>query len=90
MPSQVKLRITPKPAPPALPSFECVICQNEIERNPYRPDLEEPPVCFRCSIKVPTRPQIAGVSVEHLAIFYKAHAILCAIKSEIEHARRNH
>lgn len=85
-----KLIIKRKPPPPPLPSFKCVICENEIERDPYRPDLEEPPVCFRCSMRTTTRPQLAGVGVEQLAQFYRAHSLLCAIKEEISRARRNH
>lgn len=78
-----------KPAPPPLPSFTCVLCQNEIERDPRRPELEEPPVCFRCSIRARTRTKLPNVGVEKWSYFMKAHAIQCAIEEEIKRAKHH-
>ena len=88
--TDIKFKITRKPPPPPLDPFECVVCQETIERDSWRPELERPPVCFRCSLRVPSRPQLAGAPAEARGDFYRAHAVLCAIKQEIERARRTH
>lgn len=87
---RIKIVVKRKPPPPPLPSFECVICQKAIERDPYNPEWQRPPICFGCSMNAPTRPQLAGASVAQWGDFYRAHALLSAIKQEIDHARRNH
>ena len=88
MMGKIKLVIKRKPSPPPLPSFVCVICEKEIERDPYNPDFQKEPICFRCQMNTPTRPQLAGLGVENWGHFCRAHALLCAIKEEIIHARR--
>ena len=88
--AKIKLVITEKPKPPALDPFECILCKKEIERDRYNPEFERPPVCFRCSMNAPTRPQLAGTTVQDWQNFYRAHSLLCAIKQEIDRARRTH
>lgn len=82
-----KLVIARKPPPPALDPFECVICEQMIDRDPYRPEIEESPVCFQCSIRAP-RTQLSGVSVSDWKYFMRASAIFTALKKETSHARR--
>lgn len=85
-----KLVIKRLPPPPPLPSFGCVVCEQEIERNPHNPDFERPPICFRCSMQTPTRPRLSGTGVEHWYDFRRAHALLCAIEEETKRARHAH
>lgn len=87
---RIKLEITRKPPPPALPSFDCILCGNEIDRDPYNPEWQRPPVCFHCSFNTPSRPQMAGVGVAEWADFRRAHALICAIEQEIKRARSTH
>lgn len=85
-----KLEIRRKPPPPALPLFVCILCNQETERDPYNPDWQKPPVCFRCAMNTPKRPQLSGVGVAHWGDFYRAHTLLCALEEETKRARRNH
>ena len=88
--AKIKLVITKKPKPPALDPFDCVLCEREIKRDPYNPEYERPPVCFRCTMHTPSRPQLAGVGIHDWQNFYRAHSLLCAIKQEIDRARNAH
>jgi hypothetical protein len=87
--TKIKFEIKRKPPPPALEPFECLVCREMIERDPYRPDLEQFPVCYRCTMRTPTMPQLAGVTIEYWSTFYRAHALLCALKQEIDYARHH-
>lgn len=83
-----RIVITRKPPPPPLPSFVCAICETETERNPHNPDFERPPVCFRCNLNAPTRPQLAHTDVEQWRAFTTAHALICAINQEAKRGQR--
>lgn len=85
---RIKLEITRKPPPPPLDPFECVVCQEMIERDPHTPEHQEPPVCFRCAISV--RTQLGGAPHEMWKPLHRAAAILAAMKKEIACARRAH
>jgi hypothetical protein len=87
---RIKLEITRKPPPPPLPSFVCVICETEIERDSWNPNFQREPICFACTMDTPTRPKLAGSTVEQWSNFHRAHALLCAIDMEIARARRHH
>ncbi|UZW54014.1 hypothetical protein NUH86_10755 [Sphingobium sp. JS3065] len=45
MGDRIKIAIRRKPPLTALEPFECAICQEQIERDPYSPDFQAPPVC---------------------------------------------
>jgi len=86
--AKVKLVIKRKPPPPPLEPFVCVICEQETERDADNPNWQRPLVCNFCAHSSPTRPQLSGASYEQWGNFYRAHALLCAIKKEIDRARR--
>jgi hypothetical protein len=86
-PGKIKIKIERKPPPPPLPSFVCAVCENHIERDPYHPEFEKPPICFECAMHVPTRPQLAHVGVERWNEFYRVHALICAINQEVKRAK---
>ncbi len=88
-PVRFKIEITRKPPPPPLPSFVCVVCEDEIERDPYNPEFQRPPLCHKCTFNTPSRPQLAHAHVSAWTAFYRAHAIQCAIKQEIHRVRHN-
>ena len=88
-----RIIITRKPTPPTPDPFDCLLCHKTVQRDPWNPDFERPPLCFRCSMDVPTRPQLPYLShrsVESWGDFYRAHALLCAIDQEIRNVRRTH
>lgn len=86
---KIKMTITRSPQPPALASFVCVICSKEIKRDPWKPELEQEPICFLCSMRPRKRPQLAGVGVEQWNYFYRAQTLICAIEQESARAKRN-
>lgn len=86
---KIKLVITREPTPPPIPSFVCVVCEAEIERDPYNPDWQKPPICMRCAYSGP-RPRLAHVPHEHWGDFFRATALIHAIKKEASNVRRTH
>jgi len=90
MADRIKITITRKPPPPALAPFECAICQEMVERDPYSPDFQAPPVCQRCSWTGQNRLQIHQLPFSMWGGFRAAYALLRAMDKEIERARRAH
>lgn len=89
-PVRIRLKITRKPPPPALDPFECAICQEMVERDPYSPDFQAPPVCWRCSWAGQNRLQTHQLPFSLWNGFRAAYALLRAMDKEIERARRTH
>lgn len=86
---RLRLVIKRKPPPPALPPFECAICEQMIERDAYSPDFQAPPICNSCKW------QGQAVRLNQLPFsmwgqFRTAYALLSALDKEIARARRTH
>lgn len=90
MPDRIKITITRKPPPPALPPFECLLCLQMIERDPYSPDFNAPPVCWGCQWRGQNRLQTKQLPYEMWDGFRTAYALLAEIDKEIARARRTH
>ena len=85
-----KLVLKRKPPPPPLPSFVCVVCQEETQRDPYRPELQTPPICHHCEWRGQGRLQTRQLPFRHWTNFRRAYVLLAALDKEIDHARHNH
>lgn len=82
-------RIKRKPPPPPLEPFECLACREMIERDPFSPDFNAPPVCWRCQWSEDGRTQLASLPFGAWGYFRTAQVLLNCIKKESAHAR-NH
>lgn len=90
MADRIRIEIKLKPPPPPLAPFECAICEHMVERDPYSPDHQAPPVCWACQWLGQTRLQTHQLPYEMWNGFRTAYALLRAIDKEIERARRTH
>ncbi len=85
-----RIVIMPRPAPPPLAPFTCVICEAEVERDPYQPDWQRPPICVHCTWRASNRLQSRQLPYEYWAVFRRAYALFAAIDQEIARARCAH
>ncbi|WP_145201310.1 hypothetical protein [Sphingobium sp. B2] len=86
--TRIRLVLKPKPPPPPLPPFECAICEQIIERDPYSPDHEAPPICWPCGWLGQNRLQTHQLPVSMWGPFRAAYALLATLDKEIARARR--
>jgi len=84
---RIKIQIKRKPAPPPLDPFECLSCREMIERDPYTPDFNAPPVCWHCAWSQAGRTQLAHVPFSDWGRFRTAQILLNLIEREITYAR---
>ncbi|MFT3967615.1 MAG: hypothetical protein QM690_17205 [Sphingobium sp.] len=87
---RIKLVIKRKPLPPPVDPFECVVCQQMIERDPFSPDHEKPPICWPCCWLGQGRLRTRQLPYTLLTPFRAAHALLIALDKEIANARSRH
>jgi hypothetical protein len=88
---RLKFTIKRRPPPPALPPFECVVCEEQIERDPFSPDFQAPPICWSCCwAHGHNRMQTHQLPFEMWSGFRAAYALLKAMDKEIARARRTH
>lgn len=87
MRDRITFVLTRKPAPPALEPFECLLCRQMIERDPYTPDFNAPPVCWGCQWRGQNRLQTRQLPHELWASFRVAYALLSEIDRETSRAR---
>lgn len=87
---RIKLRIERKPPPPALDPFECVACQEMVERDPYQPDWERAPICNYCNWRSNNRLQCNQLPFSMWADFRRFYSVMAALEKEIIHVRRGH
>ncbi|QUT07946.1 hypothetical protein KFK14_11460 [Sphingobium phenoxybenzoativorans] len=87
--ARIKIEITRKPPPPPLDPFECLACRQMIERDPYTPEFQEPPICWQCAHAIGGRTQLAHLPYEAWGQFRKAQALLNLIKMEVAHVRKH-
>jgi len=87
---RIKLVIKRKPPPPHLPSFVCVLCEQEIERDPYHPDHQTPPICYPCEWRGQGRLQTRQLPFRHWTNFRRAYVLLAALDKEIARARHTY
>lgn len=90
MADRLRIVIKRKPPPPALPPFDCAICEQQIERDPYSPNFQAPPVCYACSWSGQNRLQTHQLPFSVWSQFRTAYALLSAMDKEIARARRAH
>lgn len=88
-PKRIKIKIARKPAPPALDPFECVGCRQLIERDPYSPDFNAPPICWACTWRGQNRLQTRQLPYSMWAPFRTAYVLLALIDKEIADARQH-
>lgn len=86
---RLKIEITRKPPPPSLDPFECLACREMVERDPYSPDHNAPPVCWRCSWSAGGRTQLASLPFSAWGQFRTAQVLLNLISKEIADARQH-
>jgi hypothetical protein len=87
---KIKLEIKRKPPPPPLEPFVCVVCEREVERDPYYPDHQTPPVCHYCEWRGQGRLQTRQLPFRHWTNFRRAYVLLAALDKEITRARHAH
>lgn len=87
---KMKLVIKRKPPPPPLPPFTCVACEEEIERDPFNPDWNAPPVCWRCTWRTSGRMESRQIPYSLHLHFKRFYAVTKAMDKEIERARTTH
>lgn len=85
--NRIKLVITRKPPPPPLDPFECLSCRQMIERDPYSPDFQAPPVCWKCAWSSGGRTQLASLPFSAWGQFRTAQILINLIKQEARHVR---
>jgi hypothetical protein len=76
---RITLVIERKPEPPALDPFECISCQEMVERDPYHPEWERQPICNRCVWQRPNRLQgYHYLPASMWSDFRRGHAVILA------------
>jgi hypothetical protein len=86
---RIKLVIERKPPPPALDPFECLACRKMIERDPYTPDFQAPPVCWACVWAEGGRTQLGDVPFSAWTQFRTVRVIINLIDREAARARQH-
>jgi hypothetical protein len=87
--TKIRVEVRRKPAPPALDPFECLACRQLIDRDPYTPDFNAPPICWACTWRGQPRLQTKQLPFSMWQPFRTAYALLQLLDQEIAHARQH-
>lgn len=87
---KIKVIVEHRPPPSPLDPFLCVACEGEVERDPYHPEWESPPICNHCNWLLSNRLRTGQLPFEYWAEFRRAYSVLAALEKEIKCARSAH
>lgn len=87
---KIKVVLTRKPPPPPLPDFQCVVCEETVERDPHNPEWERAPICNHCNRMSCNRQQTRQLPFQYWADFRRFYSVAAALEKEIKRARCTH
>ena len=88
--ARIKLIVERKPPPPRLEPFDCVICMETIERDPYQPEWLRPPICNHCAWHRSGRLRTRHIPFQHWNDFARLSALVATLEAEAKNVRSAH